>query len=644
MSEVVSDVDFLEGTEGTEGTPLNGAAFRGSPGENHGEPEGTYSPDSGEIDPVSTAIDPMEEPLGAEHDPKLNFPSIEQRPCYVCYWDWCGPIKNGQRTRRPGVYYHTFKEGSDNQKPALYDDLVCSPLIVKALTCTDDANQLYGLFLEFRDPDGKTRKWAMPRNLLRGSCEELRGELLDQGVEIKDRAKLPDYLQWRTPKGRIISATSTGWADSGKAFVLPNRVIGSDTVIFQSEKASHEHMPSIGGKFETWKTDVAALCEGNPVLALSVCAALTGPLLERLHRQSTGLHWYDDSSTGKTTACMVGASVWGGKDFVRTWRATANGIEGAAAAVNDTLLCLDEINEADPKQVGEIVYAVANGVGKTRANRIGAARKVQRWRVVVLSTGERTLRQQMLEGGKHMKVGQEVRLLNVPSKRTHGAFDVLHQFPDGRSLADHLKTACSRHHGHAGPLFVEKLTQHQGDMGADLDRIMKLPQFDHPDSQAGRAAGSFALFGLAGELATDWGILPWPEGTALTAAADGYQRWLSARGKGMTEQRQILQSICDFIAKHADSRFSKKGQDAPLVVHNRAGWWTETQEGERVYLFNAPGLREAATGYDFKRTLDALDAAGWIHDRDTGKRSKKTHIDTGMKPALYWVKLGEVSE
>lgn len=47
----------------------------------------------------------------------------------------------------------------------------------------------------------------------------------------------------------------------------------------------------------------------------------------------------------------------------------------------DTCLCLDEINEADPREVGAIVYSLGNGTGKTRANRIGSARYVHRWRL-----------------------------------------------------------------------------------------------------------------------------------------------------------------------------------------------------------------------------------------------------------------------
>jgi hypothetical protein len=65
------------------------------------------------------------------------------------------------------------------------------------------------------------------------------------------------------------------------------------------------------------------------------------------------------------------ASVWGGPGFKRSWRATSNGMEGAAALSNDSCLALDEISESDPRDIGAVVYALANGVGKQRAGRTG---------------------------------------------------------------------------------------------------------------------------------------------------------------------------------------------------------------------------------------------------------------------------------
>jgi hypothetical protein len=78
---------------------------------------------------------------------------------------------------------------------------------------------------------------------------------------------------------------------------------------------------------------------------------------------------------------VLAASVWGGEDFKRSWRATSNGMESVAVMLSDTCLCLDEINEADPQEIGAIVYCIGNGTGRTRINKIGASRQVQRWRL-----------------------------------------------------------------------------------------------------------------------------------------------------------------------------------------------------------------------------------------------------------------------
>lgn len=646
--KAVSDFENSKGTGGTEGTPLNGKASSGSPGfiaegtqnEEIGEPTGANLAEA-----LETAIlDPLTDPTGAGG--AGQFPAPEERPCWRVYDDWTGP--EGQR-RKPGVWSHGMKAGKKKEDPPEPFDLwLCSPLHIEAVTCAEGGRD-FGRLLRFRDTFGRWHTWGMPMELLRGSCEELRGELLAAGVTIehRERARLADYLQWRTPKRRVMAAIRTGWTPDGLAFVLPERVIGSENVIFQAETIHQDGAAGTGGDFATWQTEVAARCVGNPVLVLSVCVALAGPLLATLHQDSGGLHWVGDSSTGKSTALHVGASVWGGETFRRSWRATANGLEGAAAGLNDTCLCLDEINEADPREIGSIVYALGNGTGKSRANRTGMARNVFRWRLTLLSTGERTLAAQMTEGGRQPKAGQLVRLLNVPAARRFGVFDNLHGFPEGRALADHLKTTTGRHFGHAGPAFVEALLKDGRDFGAELVTLQALPQFKAGDSQEGRAASRFALYGMAGELAAEWGILPWPEGEALKAATEGYRAWCEARGQGITEDRQILRAVADFIAKHGDGRFSRKGdgeQSNEGIFRDRAGWWTEDPEGGRVFLFTSAGLREATAGQDFPRVLAALDSAGWLGERDHGKRSKKTDVGGGRKESLYWIRPKDLDE
>jgi putative DNA primase/helicase len=416
--------------------------------------------------------------------------------------------------------------------------------------------------------------------------------------------------------------------------VLHDRIIGTEKVHFQSESLSADGAAKTGGDYHQWQT-IAALCEGNPVLMVSVCVSLSGPLLVKVHRDSGGIHWVGDSSIGKTTALCVGASVWGGRDFQRTWRATSNGLEGVAALLCDTCLCLDEINEADPREVGAIVYSLANGIGKSRATRIGSARNVHRWRLSLLSTGERSITAMMQEGGKQAKAGQLVRLLNIPAARQFGVFDDLHTFTNGRELADHLKTESSKHYGHAGIKLVKYIiNQGNADFGAILAQIET--QFNHSDTQAARVATRFAVYAMAGELAIEAGILPWKVGAALDACKVMFEAWQTTRGTGATEHKQILQNVADYILKFGDIKFTDKNNPDDKPRLDRAGWYYD-KPGGRVYLFTSAALREAGGNYDFNRVLVAVDCAGWIVEKDNGKRAKKTAITGSGKHNLYWI-------
>nr|WP_207148754.1 DUF927 domain-containing protein [Lamprobacter modestohalophilus] len=592
-----SPFEKTEGTEGTKGTASNGAASSGSPTKKAKGTEGTARPKP-EVDRPGFAV----------HDQRTGY----------------GPA---------GLWWHGIKDEEE------IDQWICSPLHADAMTCSETDTE-HGLLLRFRNAAGRWREWSMPMALLKGSGEELRGELLALGVRIDPASHrlLNAYLMSRYPERRVLAATATGWHASGAVFVLPHRIIGTGDVRFQSEHAQHDEFTT-AGTLDGWRAEIAARCIGNPMLTLAVSAALAGPLLAKVHRTSGGFHLVGDSSTGKSTALAAGASVWGGGGFVRTWRATSNGLEGIAAALNDTALILDEISEADPRELGAVIYAIGNGTGKSRASRSGGARSVRRWRVMLLSSGERTIGATMIEGGKRAKAGQEARLLDIPCSRRYGLFDDLRGMANGRALSDAIRTAAAVNYGHSGPAFVERLiTDDSGDLSELLAAIQSRDAFASGSSLEGRAAGAFALAALAGELATSYGITGWPEDEAIKAAELAYQAWREHRGKGHTETRQILEAVEDFIAKHGDARFSHvlAGESGPMI-RDRAGWYRDEGEAEssnRVYLFTPGGLREAATGFDFKRVLGALDASGWIAERDESRRSKKTKIQ-GRSQNLY---------
>ena len=565
-----------------------------------------------------------------------SIPGAARRPCWRVFDDW---VNAGGTKWRPGVYFFGVKARGDGE-PLLTHSWVCSPLHILAVT-SDAYGNNFGRLLRFRTTTGTWREWSMPMQLLRGSGDDLRGELLSMGVEIdpRNRQMLGMYLQAPPPQRKVRCALEVGW--SGKAFVLPDAVIGPDatSVIFQSgEHGMAEYTNA--GTLKRWRELIPTLAEGNPLFVLALAAGFAGPLLSKCHAEGGGLHLVGNSSCGKTTLAQAVASIWGGPNFKRSWRATANGIEGAATLFNDNLLVLDEISEADPREIGMIAYALTNGTGKQRAGRTGTARNVRHWRCMILSTGERTLATAMLEGGHRAKAGQAVRLLDVPVDRQHGAWDNLHGMADGREFSDAIKTAATEHHGHAGREFLERLTRDARDFAAYLERFKTLPEFapDDAEGQEKRAASRFALVAMAGELATEYGLTGWNEGAAVAAAAEGLRLWRGMRGRGNDERRQIIERLTAFIDKHGDARFASlvDPEEGPKV-RDRAGWWKQVGD-ERVYLFTAEGMREALKGFDFNTALDVIEAAGIIPKAGAdGKRTNPMKVD-GRTVRLYHVR------
>lgn len=571
-----------------------------------------------------------------------SIPSLEQRPKFVVLDDW---LQDGSRRYRPGVWYFGVKQDKQGNLEPI-NTWVSSPIQILAVTHDPQQNNV-GRLIRFKTTLGHWRKWAMPMELLAGDLAVLRGELLSMGAEQDPtpsaRNLFAQYLNSPAPKRRINCALSVGWC--GKSFVLPDTVIGNDAsgVIFQSGERNHEEF-TVGGTLDSWRTEIAAKAIDNPILTLALSAAFAGPLLAKVNAESGGIHFVGDSSTGKTTAIEAACSVWGGGNFKRSWRSTSNGMEGVATMFNDCLLALDEISECDPREVGNIVYSLGNGRGKQRSTRTGRARPVSRWRCFVLSSGERTIATTMAEGGHRVKAGQEVRLLNIPVSRRHGAWDDLHEFSTGPAFSDALKASAVSNHGFAGRAFLERLARDERDFSAqyeDLKQSVKVcPTW--ADGQEKRAAARFVLLALAGELATEYGVTGWPPGTAAKAVIEGFNAWKSIRGSGNSERSQILTSVAEFIERHGDSRFSHIDTDN-AVRNNRAGWYEDGVDG-RVYLFNASALKEAAHGFELRRVLDELENAGALLTGGTdGPRRTQKRI-AGRKESVYLIRADVLSD
>lgn len=549
-----------------------------------------------------------------------------------------------------GVFHRGVDRDGNPTKP----EWVCSRLEVEAMTRDQEGNG-WGYLLTFADSLQRTKQWAMPARMLSGDGGEYRAKLYDMGLRItaspRARNLLTQYIQTRSPEAMALCTEKTGW--HGRAFVLPHETVGGDDerIVFQTDTAM-ENTFRVKGTAAQWRDRVAALCQGNSRLVFAVASALAGPLLRPAGVESGGFHFRGDSSSGKTTALKVAASVWGGASYLQRWRTTDNALEAIAAQHSDGLLILDELAQVDPKTAGECAYMLANEQSKARATRNGAPRPRLSWRLLFLSAGELGLADHMAEGMKRTRTGQEVRMADIPADAGVGlgAFEQIHGHEGGAAFSTHLVGQAATVYGAAGRAWLDWLTTNVGNLKAMVRETAAAQQLAMvPEASSGqvhRVAARFALVGAAGEMATAAGLTGWPKGESERAARTCFNAWLAARGgNGNGEVAAMLRQVRRFLELHGEGRFTwwdRAYDDHNAKTLHRAGFRRLVNDkGEplkekitplnpypSVEFFVMPETfrAEVCQGFDHEAVCKVLSQHGLLLTNEPGRYAKKVKL------------------
>jgi uncharacterized protein (DUF927 family) len=508
---------------------------------------------------------------------------------------------------------------------------LCPPLKVIART-SDLKDENCGKQVQFQNRLRQEKRLVIPDASLFADGSEPLQQLISMGFSPRRDRKsielLKDFIYQAEPERAVRCVPKIGWHNG--IFVLPDESFGregSDEILFHSEHAP-EHLYRTAGALGDWRESVAHLCMGNFLLVFTVSVAFAAPLLDLVKGDGAGFHLRGLSSTGKTTALLVAGSVWGGggqNGFLDTWRATANGQEAKAALHNDALLCLDEFGEVSERSVGEIVYALGNGGGKARMTKHITSRVSSTFKLLYLSSGERSLADVMRSAGQRQKGGQEVRFIDIEADAgaDMGIVGCLNSHETSARLICALSQAAKTYYGTPIRSYLRFLSLHREEI---KERVLEFKESFRRRNVATDASGEvqrvadlFALVALAGVLAGEADITGWSAVEVVHSVEAVFRSWSHARGSSKINRdvESGIEATRAFLQANGANRFQNIAC-ADEKIANRAGFREKSSEGWKYYLYPQTFRDEICAGFDYRAVAREMVSRGYMQT-DAGR-------------------------
>lgn len=539
-----------------------------------------------------------------------------------------------------GVYFVGTDDEGNDKKPLF----ICSRIDVIGFTSSTNGDN-WGRMVSFTDRKHHTKRLPIPATMWQGDGLRLREMLADMGLDISSngasRKLMMDYLATAPAHIQFESVEKLGWHDG--AFVLPDRAISNnplDYLIYQSSNPPPPYAQA--GTLEEWRENIAKYASGNSRLLFAISVAFAAPMMHLAEfRTSTGFHIRGSSSSGKSTAMEAAVSVFGQPEkYMKTWRNTANALEGTALAHNDGLLALDELSQINPKDLDTVAYMLGNGQKKGRATVTGNTKPVSTWRLLYLSNGEESLAGMLAKAGIKTNAGQEMRFIDIEADAGagFGCFDTCHGL-DGATLSNTIKGNAGRYYGVIGIAWLNLLVDTKGttDFRVSIDAFKRDALPPTATSQHGRVCDYFGLVATAGELATQEGLTGWKSGEVWQACKRLFAEWMESFGHGNKETANIIAHVRGFIEAHGSSRFESIDSNGNERIINRVGFTRVHNEGLEYLFMPTMFDSELCKGFDKKRVISTLIDAGMLIAGSDGKATQKPRIGALKTTARVYV-------
>ncbi len=410
--------------------------------------------------------------------------------------------------------------------------------------------------IRFQPKKGKVRSEFLELSyLLPRKRNQLQERLADLGYAWPLNKNVADAIWYALakaqPKKEFIWVGAPGWYGDG--FALPDRFFSPDAsatpvLIDPRSKAHVGAFISGEGSLRGWKKSVGKLAVKSSPLRVSIAATLAAPLLRKLGMDSFAINWFGPTSEGKSFLLKAGASVSGliGPDGVPGWADSEPAFEGQAMGHRDCMMPLDETADGENKMPLEkkarmLAFVIARNRPRKFSKQYEQEHNLgnREYRIIVLSSSERALRDVAKDAGDPRLGGEEVRFMDVPASEpgSQGIFDGKLKREKDKSLLETAKAIVERtlalaisNQGHVLPAFLDRLMKDKN-WEATIRRYKAQfeSEVDAPDERAiYRIRSNFAVIWAAAALAIDYKLLPWKKRGTLRAIEKCFQRCISA--------------------------------------------------------------------------------------------------------------------
>lgn len=419
---------------------------------------------------------------------------------------------------------------------------------------------------------------------------------------------------------------SPGWhysPDEGAIYVNgKDKVFGSVFWAGDDTQGSIEKRSQRKGTLDGWKAAIKEQVT-TPGLRAILGVSLAGPLPQLLVQQTFGVHVCGSSSSGKTTAAVVAASVWGIPDpdpkvphaFIQQWSTTINGFENICEMASGACLVLDELGKSRDRgdRLSNVVYDIMGGQGRVRSTPSGQQQHQRTWSVTVVSTGEISMRDKI---GDEFKGGHGVRMIDINAAQ--GELTTSAEHSKNLQVAFKGSLFSSGQYGHASDAWIEHLTCGGRDSLPDYCVSVResVQSLDDGSPESGRILDSISMVGAALLAARDAELVDWSDSEILDAVHWLGRKALENRAGMTTPNERMLSMFYDLLDTEPRGFPTEKTEHVPNKVF---GYRRQMDLSEHDEIWTSENMI-SASGIPVKAGVGVRDWMTWCvregHCRD----------------------------